>query len=275
LTNTITKMPRLTESGLGVRLGHREYSSIIQLARAVRDAALETGFVLVDGLDLSRDDFQTLVHEMGSAVASKYREGRSDLLELKASREQGKVITGRGPLPIHTDGLLIGQQTDLIILYAADFDDRPGSGETFVCDQLAAWRSMPKPLADALEHDGLEYIAEERDYYPADMPEGWYRIDTTRDYGRVRSLNLALPFPSGSPSSWQVRVAGKDSGTSEEILRRLDEHLRQARYVYQHQWSKGDLMVIDNQRTLHGRTAVSPGGTRLLYRGQVTLGAAY
>lgn len=51
-------------------------------------------------------------------------------------------------------------------------------------------------------------------------------------------------------------------------------HLHSPKYVYSHRWQTGDLLVIDNQRTLHGRTAIGSDGVRLLLRGQVTLASA-
>lgn len=259
----------LTPSGLGTVL---DLGPTDDLADACRRAATGTGVALVRGLDLDERRFQRFVHDLGDTVDHKFGEGRADLLQLNASAEDGKVVTGRGPLPLHTDGLLVGERTDLIVLYASQFADRPGSGETTVCDQLSAWLEMPDDLREVVEHTGLEYLVEERGYFPT-VPAGWYEIPTVRDYGRVRSLNLTLRFPPGVARGWQVRVKGADEATSERFFARLGEFLHRPRYLYQHSWRVGDLLVIDNQRTLHGRTAISDEGVRLLLRGQVTLSA--
>jgi alpha-ketoglutarate-dependent taurine dioxygenase len=261
----------LTESGLGLVLSAPPGTLPAELAPAVRAAALQTGCVLVQNLNLDETGFRQLVHAFGRTVDHKFGEGQADLLRLDASPDAGKVVTGRCPLPLHTDGLLVGERTDLIILYAADFADAPGSGETFVCDQLAAWRRMPHHLRRVLDTHNLEYLVEERGYFP-NVPEDWYPIPTTRDYGRVRSLNLALRFPPETrPQGWQVRVAGMRGHDSDEFLAELEAYLLSPQFVYQHRWTVDDLLAIDNQRTLHGRTAIGPGGIRLLFRGQVTL----
>lgn len=41
----------------------------------------------------------------------------------------------------------------------------------------------------------------------------------------------------------------------------------QEKYLYSHPWDVGDLLILDNFRTLHGRTAISEGGQRCLWRG--------
>ncbi|HEV2347487.1 MAG TPA: TauD/TfdA family dioxygenase [Actinocrinis sp.] len=266
---TATATP-LTESGMGAVLDADD--DLAALGSRVRDAALEHGCALVRGLDLDEPRFQSLVHAIGALVDHKFGEGKADLLKLDASREPGKVVTGRGMLPLHTDGLLVGERTDLIVLYARRFADEPGSGETFVCDQLGAWAQMPERLRAVLDAAGsLEYLVEERGYFPS-VPEDWYPIGVVRDYGRVRSLNLALAFaPDATARGWQVRVPGLGAKESDAFLGELDAYLSGSRYTYQHRWTEGDLLVIDNQRTLHGRTAIGEGGVRVLFRGQIRL----
>jgi (5R)-carbapenem-3-carboxylate synthase len=265
---------QLTPSGMGAVVTWDDGRDVQELARRVRRAALERGCALVRGLALDEDDFRLLVRSLGDTVDHKFGEGGADLLKLNASREEGKVVTGRGPLPLHTDGLLVGERVDLIILYAAEFSDVPGSGETYVSDQLTAWAEMPGHLRRVLEEYEIEYLVTERGYFPT-VPEDWYAIASTRDYGRVKSLNLATAFPPEvSPRSWDVRVKGMERALSDRFFAELDAFLRSERYAYTHRWQVGDLLIIDNQRTLHGRTAISPGGTRVLFRGQLTLSDA-
>ncbi|MFE9042222.1 TauD/TfdA family dioxygenase [Streptomyces sp. NPDC012421] len=265
---------RLTPSGMGALVPWTSGGTVGDLAARAKEAALASGCVLVRGLDLDEDAFKLLVRSLGDTVDHKFGEGQADLLKLDASRDKGKVVTGRGPLPLHTDGLLVGEQVDLIVLYAAEFSDAPGSGETYVSDQLTAWREMPGHLRRVLDAHEFEYLVKERGYFPT-VPDDWYTIPTTRDYGRVRSLNLTTAFPHDvDQRSWEIRVKGMDPAGSERFFAELDAFLRSERYAYTHRWRVGDLLIIDNQRTLHGRTAIGEGGTRVLFRGQLTLSEA-
>ena len=269
-----TGYEQLTPSGMGALLPGDPGGSVAVLAQRAKSAALESGCALARGLTLDEEDFKLLVRSIGDTVDHKFGEGQAELLKLNASRDEGKVVTGRGALPIHTDGLLVGERVDLIILYAAQFSDVPGSGETYVSDQLTAWAEMPEHLHRVIAEYEIEYLVKERSYFPS-VPEGWYTIPATRDYGRVQSLNLATAFAEGvSPRSWEVRVKGMDRGLSDRFFLELDGFLRSQRYTYTHRWQVGDLLIIDNQRTLHGRTAIGAGGVRLLFRGQLTLAAA-
>ncbi|WP_017478631.1 TauD/TfdA family dioxygenase [Pseudomonas sp. PAMC 26793] len=261
----------LTASGLGIQLPENTPLS------AVRQAVLDHGVALLQNLEFDQNSFRQFVESLGDKVSyaedkAKVGYGFADILNLDGSHDKEKVITGRGSLPLHTDGILLGTQVDLIILYAADVKDIDEDGATVVCDQLAAWNDMPASLRKPLLHGELEYMAFERGYF-ATVPEGWYPISTFRDYGRVRSLNLALPFDGQAKASWDVRVPGLNEQASAAWFAELEQHLTAAPYLYSHRWRKGDLLVIDNQRTLHGRRGLQPNTCRKLLRGQVTFEA--
>ncbi|MFE0642944.1 TauD/TfdA dioxygenase family protein [Streptomyces sp. NPDC058877] len=269
--STTDDYQRLTPSGMGAIVPWTPGGALGDLAARAKEAALANGCVLVRGVELDEEAFKLLVRSLGDTVDHKFGEGQADLLKLDASRDEGKVVTGRGPLPLHTDGLLVGEQVDLIILYAAEFSDAPGSGETYVSDQLAAWQEMPAQLRHVLDEHEFEYLVKERGYFPT-VPVDWYTIPTTRDYGRVKSLNLTTAFPHDvDQRSWEIRVKGMPQVDSDRFFEALDGFLRSERYAYTHRWRVGDLLIIDNQRTLHGRTAIGEGGTRVLFRGQLTL----
>lgn len=80
---------------------------------------------------------------------------------------------------------------------------------------------------------------------------------------------------SGIERSWNLRVAAVTELESDELLADLDQFLNQPRYTYQHCWNVGDLLVIDNTGALHGRTAISEGGVRVLFSGQVNRSVDY
>lgn len=261
----------LTASGLGVHLPDET-----PLA-AIRQAVLDHGVTLLRNVHFDENSFRQFVESLGDKVS--YDEGNAnvgygfaDILKLDGTHDKEKVITGRGSLPLHTDGILLGTQVDLIILYAADVANIDEDGATVVCDQLAAWRDMPESLRQPLLDGRLEYLAFERGYFTT-VPEGWYPIATFRDYGRVRSLNLALPFDSEVKASWDVRVPGLSENASTAWFEELERHLTADPYLYCHRWRKGDLLIIDNQRTLHGRRGLLPHACRKLLRGQVTFEA--
>ncbi|HLQ24674.1 MAG TPA: TauD/TfdA family dioxygenase [Acidiferrobacterales bacterium] len=66
------------------------------------------------------------------------------------------------------------------------------------------------------------------------------------------------------------RIVGLPEDESRALLDELCDHCEQARFIYQHKWKQGDLLVWDNRCTTHARTDFSAAERRLLKR--VTVG---
>jgi (5R)-carbapenem-3-carboxylate synthase len=172
-------------------------------------------------------------------------------------------------LPAHTDGLFVGHRPDLLMLYASEFNDLPGSGETTVVDQIAAMAEIPEPLRSAVENAIFEYQIVETGHHMKSLEDKWFeKKGVPLERGR-NCLAVSLPFPENTERSWNIRVKGATEEQSVAILDELYAWLYQERYLYQHPWQVGDLLIINNYSTLHGRKAISEDGVRCLFRGQV------
>ncbi|KAJ5312431.1 hypothetical protein PENANT_c027G06653 [Penicillium antarcticum] len=262
----------LTSSGAGLVLdgtGATDDASRAVLVKTILENSASSRFVLVRNLDLSEDGFRSVVRALGEPVQHKFQTGGSDLMKLPATREKGNVVLGRGMLPAHTDGLFVGHRPDLLMLYASEFNDLPGSGETTVVDQVAAMLEMPERLRLAVENAMFEYQIVETGHHMKSLEDKWFeKQPVTMERGR-KCLAVSLPFPEDTERSWNIRVKGATDEESVALLDELYAFLYQKRYLYQHPWQVGDLLIIDNYGTLHGRTAISEDGKRCLFRGQV------
>ncbi len=61
-------------------------------------------------------------------------------------------------------------------------------------------------------------------------------------------------------------IEGMAPAESDRLLRQIFDHQEQRRFVYEHAWRPGDLVLWDNRSTLHARTDFSAGERRLLRR---------
>ena len=74
-----------------------------------------------------------------------------------------------------------------------------------------------------------------------------------------RSLLLGSMIISG--------IVGMAAEEGKALLERLHEHATAPRYLYRHRWAVGELVIWDNDATMHTRTACdSKRHHRLLYR---------
>jgi taurine dioxygenase len=63
-----------------------------------------------------------------------------------------------------------------------------------------------------------------------------------------------------------VRIVGVSDDESDELLAMLFDHAEQRRFVYEHVWRVGDVLLWDNRCTMHARTAFDPNEVRTLRR---------
>jgi taurine dioxygenase len=61
-------------------------------------------------------------------------------------------------------------------------------------------------------------------------------------------------------------IEGLPRDESDAILQKLFDHQEQRKFVYEHVWRPGDILMWDNRCTLHARTDFSAGERRLLRR---------
>jgi taurine dioxygenase len=100
------------------------------------------------------------------------------------------------------------------------------------------------------------------------FPEVVYPLVLTHPLNGRRILNVSQLFLN--------RALGTDCVAGDALLRRLVSHASQERFVYLHQWQKGDVIMWDNWRCMHRTTGTRPGDERLIHRttikGAVALG---
>ncbi|MBK17444.1 MAG: taurine catabolism dioxygenase TauD [Rhodospirillaceae bacterium] len=63
-----------------------------------------------------------------------------------------------------------------------------------------------------------------------------------------------------------MRIEGLPEEESNEILNFLFDQMEKPEYIYEHVWSKGDLMMWDNRCSVHARTHFSPNARRMMRR---------
>ena len=61
-------------------------------------------------------------------------------------------------------------------------------------------------------------------------------------------------------------IFGLSVPESEALLNEVWAHTCQDKYVWQHKWRVGDLLVWDNRCTMHHRNAFAPNARRLMHK---------
>ena len=253
---------------------------------ALHTVWLDHMLLLFRGQTFKAEDLVTLVKRFGVPVTSSNLHKR-DLSERTANqvfklppevtvvtnvRENGKPvgILGDGEVVWHSDFSFKDKPTAARMLLAVEIP--PAGGHTYFSNCYAAY--------DTLSDDMKRRIAG-KTIKQADI------VDTAMKLRPGASLDMDIrtvpgpshPIISTHPETGRnmiflgrrhgAYVNGMSLEDSEALLNELWAHTTQQRFVYEHEWQQGDVVVWDNRATLHKRDAFNSESRRVLYAAQV------
>ena len=190
------------------------------------------------------------------------------VLKLDGSKKE-EVLLGEGFMPFHRDGPLMGNDIALVGICCVEYKNVTGSARTFVSDIASAIKEVPPAMLDVIREKGIEI--KPVDGYYLKSPNTWHFIPGFLEVGGASFLNVIFPYASGEKPSWLVRIPDVGEQQFWTIIERLNAALFSDEYCYYHTWCEGELLLLDNRRTLHGREAFQ--GQRSLINIQVLAGA--
>jgi taurine dioxygenase len=175
------------------------------------------------------------------------------LSNVGADGRPNRVHPDRGTLVWHTDASFQRRPALATILYA-EAAPRSG-GHTLFADTLSAFEALSEADREWLgglraEHD-LGISREKAGYGPlpptqrAKVPPVEHPLVRTHPPTGRRGLYFG---------SHAQRIAGMPEHESAGLIERLMAHVTEPRFVYDHAWAPGDLLMWDNRAVLHRAT---------------------
>lgn len=247
---------------------------------------LEHMLLLFRGQRLTADDLVTLVKRFGTPVTSSNLHKR-DLAERTANqvfslppevtvvtniKQDGKPvgILGDGELAWHADFTFSERPTAARMLLAVEIP--PSKGHTYFINCYAAYDTLSDEMKRRISGKTIKQ---------SDI------VDTALKLRPGASLDADIrtfpgpshPIISTHPETGRnMLFLGRRHGSyvnglsledSEALLDQLWAHATQPRFIYEHSWQVGDVVVWDNRATLHKRDAFDSNARRVLYAAQV------
>jgi taurine dioxygenase len=173
---------------------------------------------------------------------------------------------GRGEIIFHADLSFSPNPYSEISLYGLAVED--GASSTLFADAVGALSRLPLPLRRRLEElqivnaldPNFDMTRTARPMDPSDPAWIWARWPAIRRHPRT-----------GEPVLWTnlmhtAGVDGLDPNEAATLLREVYEVLYDDRYLHEHRWRGGDLVIWDNIGVQHARRDVSTVGQRTLRR---------
>lgn len=189
---------------------------------------------------------------------------KDGVLALDGSKKD-EVLLGQGFMPLHRDGALMGTDVELIGIHCVEYANVTGGGRTFISDIEEACKEVPQEYLELIREKGIE--GRPVDTYYLKPSDKWHWIPGFIDVRGTSYLNVGFPYRPGEKASWLVRIPGVEDDRVQEIFEAMRKALMDPKYCYFHEWEVGEVLLIDNKRTLHGREAFQ--GQRYLANIQV------
>lgn len=168
-----------------------------------------------------------------------------------------------GEMQFHTDQCYYEKPSRMTMLLALEIPKR--GGNTLFLNAAAAFAALPEArraellrfhVKQVYDYDGAPTIKSQD--IRADAPQF------------VHPLVIRHP-ETGAPVLYANRLMSErivelDQAASDKLLAELFDHMEQRRFIYEHEWRVGDLVMWDNLAVMHARTDFDPAEARILRR---------
>jgi taurine dioxygenase len=177
---------------------------------------------------------------------------------------------GAGEAVWHTDMSYLDTPPDASMLYSLEIPS--SGGNTWFCGMQAACDALPADLLGKIKgrrikHDGTYnsggYLR--KGVTPTDdpmaAPGAWHPAILKHPANGRATLYLGRRRNS--------YVEGYSRAESDAVLEALWAQVTQPRFVYEHAWKLGDLVMWDNRSTMHRRDPFDGEARRIMHRTQI------
>lgn len=243
------------------------------LVQELREAFARYSVLCFAGQDIDADDqaaFAALFGHVDRADADTEtgdpdrKQSTPGVKYISNIRENGKLIGSLpdGEMHFHSDGAHREAPYRATTLFAIEVPDC--GGETRFANMAAAFEALPKDLQARLNGLSARHVFNYNKTTREEMRRGdevahavHPLVRTHPDTGR-KSLYLSRLMTRN--------IVGMENDEGEDLLTMLLDHCEKPKFVYDHVWRPGDLVIWDNRSVNHARKDFPSDQRRLLRR---------
>jgi len=238
-------------------------------AKAINDAFLKYHVIVLRDQKLTDAELVEFGKCFGEIEKARYispLSGRDDIMVISNIREDGKPLgqLPDGEMSFHFDRIHQPKPCRGAALYCVETPKE--GGDTLFSNMVMAYETLPEAtkqkLAGKTALNSFSYTATSRDQRDPNGPRATHPVVRTIPETGRKSLYLCRLMTD--------RIEGLPDAESSALIDELCDHIENPRFVYQHKWRVGDILIWDNRCTCHARTDFSSEERRLMKR--VTIG---
>ena len=234
----------------------------------INRAWLRHKVVVFPGQDMGEDDqvrFARLFGELQVVRSATHLIGENQVVMHVANRPvDGKPgILPKGDMQFHVDQCYYECPCRATLLHALEVPRR--GGNTLFLNTAMAYAALPANEKARL--DGW-HVLNVYDYMGNPTVKGDGVDGSAPRF--VHPLVIEHPVTGErllfANRLMSVRIEDLDEDESRRVLTRLFDHAEQSRFIFEHAWKVGDLVMWDNLAVMHARTDFDPAEGRVLRR---------
>lgn len=262
----VTKLP----AALGAEIGGVDLREDLpdEVFHQILRAWYDNLVIVLRNQDLSEDQQWQFGARFGPLAGGHNREleaSRAGIAYVSNVRKDGKPmgILPDGEMQFHSDQSYREQPSQGSMLHAIKIP-RVG-GNTRFANCYEAYATLPEDVKQRLNGLRAQHVYDYklnptlrgREIAP-DAPTWVQPVVRIHPVTRRKALYVSRLMTA--------RIEGISEQESDALLALLFDHAEQPRFIYEHVWRSGDVVMWDNRCTLHARTTFDPSETRLLRR---------
>ena len=237
-----------------------------QTCAQLRDAWHRHLVILLRDQELSEEDEVRFAERFGPPAVihtKQFVRNHPAVMLISNIREDGKPIGALpdGEMHFHTDQCHQAIPAKATMLYAIEVPSR--GGNTLFANAYTAYETLPESIKHriagrrALNAYTTDTTLRSSNYDDA-KSSCWHPVVRTHPATGRKALYVNRLMTR--------EIEGLPRKESDALLEKLFVHQEQPKFIYEHVWRPGDILMWDNRCTLHARTDFSAGERRLLRR---------
>jgi taurine dioxygenase len=219
------------------------------------------------GAVLSDDEFVAFMSRMGQIENARKLSPlstRQEVMIISNIRENGQTVGALpdGELSFHFDRVHQKKPTRATCLHAIEIPDR--GGDTCFANMYEAYETLPDYIKQKI--DGR--MALNTYDYGATSPDKKVIDEVAQN--AIHPVVRTIP-ETGRKALFVSRlmtdqIIGLPNDESRDLLNKISDHAEQSKFIYQHQWKVGDILMWDNRCSTHARQDFDGSQRRLMKR---------
>ncbi|MFL5783936.1 MAG: TauD/TfdA dioxygenase family protein [Bacteriovoracaceae bacterium] len=209
-------------------------------------------FSLSSDLTLSEKDLLSLARSHGELLEWDF----GPVMTMKFDEAAANYLFSDEAVPFHWDGAFY-KEPKLLLFYCLESEGE--GGETTFVDTTALWNSLTESEKDECRNVTLTYTTEKKAHYG-----GSITVPLVQKHPLTGETILRM---AEKVETEKNPVTLAIAGAGENFYERMTEKMSEMTFT--HQWKKGDLLLVDNFRFLHGRRPLGKNLKRSFKRIQI------